>query len=113
MLMTYRTFIAFFSDSKSVLININKFGEQYFDLFALIIIWIISLVGLIILILMLREEKALKKSQYKPDKRTIIEQNRSFLDIDNNLSVNLDKSKIKGVIVEPVKNFDEEINLKN
>jgi len=111
--MTYRTLIAFFSDSKSILVNINKFGEQYFDLFALIIIWIISLVGLIILILTLRDEKISKDATYKPDKKLIIKQNKSFLDIDNNINFNLDKSEIKGVVVEPVKNFDEEINLKD
>jgi hypothetical protein len=51
-----------------VLININKFGEQYFDLFALTIIWIISLIGLIILILMLKEERSSKYEALKSDK---------------------------------------------
>lgn len=105
--------IAFFSESKSVLVNINKFGEQYFDFFALIIIWIISIAGLIILILMLKEEKEFKKNLYKSDERTTIQKNKSFLDIDNEMNVNFGKPEVKGVIVEPVKNFDEEINLKD
>ena len=65
--MTYRTFIAFFSDSKSILISINKFGEQYFDLFALAIIWIISLVGLVTLFLMLKEERTSENYLFKSD----------------------------------------------
>lgn len=105
--------IAFFSDSKSVIVNINKFGEQYLDLFALVIIWIISLVGLIILIFMLKEERQSKKDYYKSDERTLLEQNKSFFDINNKMNVDFDKYEIKGFIVEPVKNFDEEINLKD
>ena len=98
---------AFFSESKSVVININKFGEQFIDLFALVIIWIISLVGLIILFLMIKEEKVLKNSFYKSDKRPIIEQNQSFFDIDNKIITGIDKGEIKGVLVEPANNIDE------
>ena len=105
--------IAFFSDSKSVIVNINKFGEQYLDLFALIIIWIISLAGLIILILMLREEKQSKKYIYNSQKRTPFKENKSFFDIDSSMNLDFNKSEIKGIPVEHVKNFDEEVNLKD
>ena len=56
-LITYRTLIAFFSESKAIIIHVNKFGEQYIDLIALVIIWIICLVGLIALFLMFKKEK--------------------------------------------------------
>ena len=105
--------IAFFSESKSVVISINKFGEQFIDLFALVIIWIICLVGLIILFWMIKEENVLKNSLYKSDKRPMIEQNQSFFDIDNNISGRIDKGEIKGVLVESVNNIDEKINLKD
>ncbi len=105
--------IAFFSESKSVVISINKFGEQFIDLFALVIIWIISLIGLIILFWMIKEEKILKNSLYKSDIRPIIKQNQSFFDMDNNISVKKDEIQISGVIVEPAKNIDEKINLKD
>ena len=105
--------IAFFSESKSVVISINKFGEQFIDLFALVIIWIICLVGLIILFWMIKEENVLKKSFYKSDKRPMIKQNQSFFDIDNNISDRIDKGEIKGVLVESVNNIDEKINLKD
>ena len=103
--------IAFFSDSKAVTIHINKFGEQFIDLFALIIIWIISLSGLIILFLLLREEKISKKSLLNFDKRPMIDENQSFFDIGNNISVKIDKREITGVLVEPLKNTDEKIEL--
>ena len=61
-LITYRTLIAFFSESKAVIININQYGEQYIDLFALVVIWIVCLVGLIALYWTLKEEKFSKDS---------------------------------------------------
>jgi hypothetical protein len=96
LLVTYRTFIAFFSESKSVLININKFGEQYFDLFALLIIWIISIIGLILLILMVKDERDLIKGGYKSENVKILNQNNSPSEVDNKVNVKIDKSEIKG-----------------
>ena len=64
-LITYRTLIAFFSESKAVIIHVNKFGEQYIDLIALAIIWIICLVGLIALFWMLKKEKVTNDSLNK------------------------------------------------
>jgi hypothetical protein len=111
--MTYRTIIAFFSESKSILININKFGEQYFDLLALAIIWIISIIGLIILILMLREERLSKNIIYTTEKRNKIKQNKPSLKIRNTVGLNFEKNEIKDVIFNPIEKFDEEINLKD
>lgn len=105
--------IAFFSESKSVVININKFGEQYIDLFALVIIWIICLVGLIILFWMIKEEKILEYSLYKSDKRPIIQQNQSFYDRDNSIGLKKDEIQITEFFIEPVKNIDKKINLKD
>ena len=56
-LITYRTAIAFLSESKAITVYINKFGEQYFDLVAVVIIWIICIMGFIILIRNLRVER--------------------------------------------------------
>ena len=49
--------IAFLSENKAVTIHINRFGEQYYDIVALVIIWIVCLIGLIFLLRVLREEK--------------------------------------------------------
>ena len=68
LLVTYRTLIAFFSESNAVIIYINEFGEKYIDIFALVIFWIICLVGLTFLIKFLREEKIIKdnsKNNYR------------------------------------------------
>jgi hypothetical protein len=105
--------IAFFSESKAVVIYVNKFGEQFIDLFALFIIWIITLVGLIVLFLMIKEEKSSRYIFYKTGKRQIKEKNQSFLDIDNNIRDKVRNRKIKGTFVEPLKNIDEKINLKD
>ena len=48
-IITYRTILAFFSESKSVTIHVNRYGEQYADIVFLIIIWVICLIGLIYL----------------------------------------------------------------
>ena len=78
LLVTYRTFIAFFSESKSVLIHINRFGEQYLDLVALVVIWIISLIGLIILLYMLKEERENKKRKSKSEINGLIVNSINF-----------------------------------
>ena len=49
-IITYRTLIAFFSETKLITININRYGEQFFDVIALVIIWIVCLIGLFFLI---------------------------------------------------------------
>ena len=110
LIMTYRTIIAFFSDSKSILININKFGEQYLDLFALLIIWIICLIGLIILFLTLKEEITLKNIFYKSEDISLSKQKKPILDLENNLNINLDKNEIKGLEIESINTFNEETN---
>jgi len=56
-IITYRTIIAFSSNSKAITIHINNYGEQYFDIIALIIIWIVCIISLIFLIKIIRKEK--------------------------------------------------------
>lgn len=45
-IITYRTLLAFFSDSRVIMIYVNKYGEQYADIVSLVILWAICLVGL-------------------------------------------------------------------
>jgi uncharacterized BrkB/YihY/UPF0761 family membrane protein len=68
-LITYRTLIAFFSESKAVIIHINNYNEQFIDLLALGIIWSICLFGLFILYKFLRDEKAHKKLDFDINKQ--------------------------------------------
>lgn len=46
LLITYRTILAFFSETKAVTVSINLYGEQHLDIISLVIIWSICLVGL-------------------------------------------------------------------
>ena len=59
-IITYRTILAFFSESKSVTIHVNRYGEQYADMAFLIFIWIVCLVGLIYLYIVMKEGKIAK-----------------------------------------------------
>ena len=55
-LITYRTILAFFSESKAITISINMYGEQHIDLLSLGFIWSICIIGLISLIYVLKEK---------------------------------------------------------
>ncbi len=93
-LISYRTLIAFFSESKAVTIYINRFSEQFIDIFALIILWIICLVGLIYLRNILKKEKPLKQSYYEYNVKPLIDRNKLFYEINNNISTDIKKSQI-------------------
>ena len=57
MIITYRTILAYTSNTKSVTVNINRFGEQNLDLFFLAVIWIISILGLIFLLINQKDKR--------------------------------------------------------
>lgn len=79
-IITYRTFIAFFSENKAIIIYINRFGEQFIDLFAIIIIWTISLTGLLYLFRYPKKEPLSKEINYELDKNLLDSQ--QILDSD-------------------------------
>ena len=64
-LVTYRTLVAYLSGSYAVTIYFNKYGEQHLDIVALIIFWIISLVGAIFLLKILKKEDINKNIKSK------------------------------------------------
>ena len=71
--------LAFFSESKSVTIFVNRYGEQYADLISLFFIWTICILGLIALYKIIKEEKrqtSLKNNNYQID---IQEQDRLYM----------------------------------
>jgi hypothetical protein len=49
LLITYRTLLAISSPEKSILVSVNRFGEQYLDLVCLVFLWVVCLVGLLCL----------------------------------------------------------------
>lgn len=78
-IITYRTLLAFFSNSKSITVNINRFGEQHLDIFFLIIIWAICLIGLIYLFRYLKEEKTETIPKQNISREPIITRNDLYL----------------------------------
>ncbi|HVQ00733.1 MAG TPA: hypothetical protein VMT57_04390 [Candidatus Thermoplasmatota archaeon] len=44
-LITYRTLVAFFSESKLIIVQVNSFGEQYIDLFCLVVLWAVCVMS--------------------------------------------------------------------
>lgn len=76
LLVTYRTILAFFSDGKAIIININKYGEQFLDIAALIIIWMVFLMSLYFLVRVLRREKTSELNFFRNDSKA---QKASFI----------------------------------
>ena len=93
-LISYRTLIAFFSESKAITIYINRFGEQFIDIFAIIIIWIICLIGLIFLIGLLKKEESSKQLSYEFNLNSLIDQNKTFYDLKNDINGDIKNCKI-------------------
>jgi hypothetical protein len=56
LLITYRTLLAFGSESKAITVHVNRFGEAYLDVIALVFLWMMVLVGLLTLSRMMREK---------------------------------------------------------
>lgn len=76
LIMTYRTIIAFFSEGKSIIITINSYGEQFLDIIAIAVIWIICLIGFYFLIRKSKQEEKSNKYKYNFDKKVkIIDEN--------------------------------------
>lgn len=108
-IVTYRTMIAFFSDSKSVIIHVNRFGEQYLDIISLVVIWSICLGGLLALFWTSRKEKTTKKPINNYNERPTVDPDYYFLDISHYIDKEIDKKEISGVLVKPSENFNQNL----
>ena len=60
-LQTIITLKAFFSDSKSITIHVNRYGEQYGDILTFVFFWALCLIGLIFLYNRLKKPKLIKQ----------------------------------------------------
>ena len=81
-IISYRTIIAFLSENKAIIIHINNYNEQFLDIAALFIIWIIFLISLIFLVRVIREETTLKNDTLNIEKKPFLENDKLFLDIN-------------------------------
>jgi len=81
LLITYRTLLAVGTESKSITIQVNRFGEQYVDLACLVFLWGVCMIGVVSLSLLLKEEKVEKGFVGKRDEGTVVEKPRMSLGV--------------------------------
>ena len=105
-IITYRTLLAFFSESKSVIIHVNRYEEQYADIAFLIVIWVICLVGLIYLYLVMKEERITKMFKSDIRGKKVMSKDGSCLGILRDSLLDEKTGMIRGVLVKPSEEID-------
>lgn len=79
LLITYQTLLAFFSEGKSVTVQVNRYGEQYGDIVVLVFLWVVCIVGLVCLVALLRDPKAETVANRDVEGRVAFEEHGLFL----------------------------------
>ena len=108
-IITYRTLLAFFSESKAVTIHVNRYGEQYADIAFLIVIWIVCLVGLIYLYIVMREGKITKVLESDIRGRKVMSKDGLYLGVLRDSLVDEKTGVVRGVLVEPSEEVDSRL----
>jgi len=108
-IITYRTLLAFFSESKAVTIHVNRYGEQYADIAFLIVIWIVCLVGLIYLYIVMREGKITKVLESDIRGRKVMSKDGLYLGVLRDSLVDEKTGVVHGVLVEPSEEVDSRL----
>jgi hypothetical protein len=106
LLITYQTLLAFFSESKSVTIQVNRYGEQYGDLVVLVFLWVVCVVGLLSLVMLLRDPKDEPVPSRDFQGRSVVEEDGLFLGMGMSGSANEKTGDGSGVLVEPFRGTD-------
>jgi len=104
-LITYRTLLAFFSESKSVTIQVNRYGEQYGDIAVLVFIWIFCVIGAVSLVALLKEQKGETVSTGDIQGGKAVEE-ELFLRVVRNGGADEKTGTIIGTLAEPFKGTD-------
>jgi len=112
-LVTYRTFIAFYSESNAVTIYVNKFGEQYLDIFALVIFWIIVIIGLFFILRLIKEDKIERNLQYRFDKIQALNKNKYFFDFDDTSDFGISNNETFNVFSNEQEEIENNFDLNN
>ena len=107
-IITYRTLLAFFGESKSVTVYINRYGEQYADMAFLLIIWIICSIGLVYLYIIIKEEQIAKVFKSDISGKKVTSKDGLYLGILKDSLVDEKTGLVRGILVEP----SEELNLR-
>ncbi len=108
-IITYRTILAFFSESKSVTIHVNRYGEQYADIAFLVVIWIVCLVGLIYLYIVMRDGRIEKVSESNIRGRKVMSKDGLYLGVLRDSLVDEKTGVVRGVLVEPSEEIDSRL----
>ena len=108
-IITYRTLLAFFSESKAVTIHVNRYGEQYADIAFLIVIWIVCLVGLIYLYIVMREGKITKVLESDIRGRKVMSKDGLYLGVLRDSLVDEKTGVVRGVLVESSEEIDSRL----
>ena len=108
-IITYRTILAFFSESKSVTIHVNRYGEQYADIAFLVVIWIVCLIGLIYLFIVMREGRITKVPESDIRGRKVMSKDGLYLGVLRDSLVDEKTGVVRGVLVEPSEEIDSRL----
>ena len=108
-IITYRTLLAFFSESKSVTVYVNRYGEQNADIAFLIVIWIICLIGLAYLYTTIKEERIAKVLESDIRGKKVMSKDGMYLGILRDSLVDEKTGMVRGVLVEPSKEIDQRL----
>jgi hypothetical protein len=73
LVVTIRTLLAVGTQSKSVTVAVNRFGEQYLDLVCLVFLWGICVAGLYFLVSYLKKERSEKEHDIAHRKEAMVE----------------------------------------
>lgn len=90
--------MAFLDENKIITISINKYGEQYFDIIAIFVLWSICLISLFFLIKTLREEIFLKEKTYKIEKESVLNKESHFYNLNPNIKMDNKKAPFIGYV---------------
>jgi hypothetical protein len=112
-LITYRTLLAFFSESKSITVQMNRYGEQYGDLAFLVFIWIVCVVGLLSLVALLKEQKDETVPTGAAQGRKRLDEEGVFLGVVRNGGADEKTGIGNGTLAEPFKGTDQSFALLN
>ena len=105
-LITYQTLLAFFSESKSITIQVNRYGEQYGDIAVLVFIWIVCVIGAVSLVVLLKEQKGETVSTGDIQGRKVSDEERLFLGVVRNGGADEKTGTGIGTLGEPFKGTD-------
>jgi sporulation protein YlmC with PRC-barrel domain len=105
-IISFQTLRAVFSESKSVTVYINRFGEQYADLVFLLVLWGICLLGLVYLYHTIREGQIIQESRNIEGKK-VMSTDGVYLGILRNSLIDKQTGMVQGVI-EPSQHIDHD-----